>query len=307
MKKICFIGCGNIVKQHAQNLKNNAELYFYSRTQEKADNYNRDFEGKGVFKRFDDVMKSEDIDAVFITTPPDVHKEQIINSLESRKSVIVEKPMVTNQDEIDDLQQVISKSSAGFFMVAENYYYKPVIRIIKDLIQKNKLGKIEHLFVRKTFQQNSTDWRTQYGALLEGGIHFIALISAIVDKQAIEVNAEFPGYTKGTPERTSRVNINFEDNVSAELVYSWNTDSITKGLFQHSKVECENGTVVFESNGIYVHCKGKVIFNRFRDITGFKTMTEDIIDCLDNGKKPLSNFDHAVNDLEIVFKAYSYL
>ena len=81
-----------------------------------------------------------------------------------------------------------------------------------------------------------------------------------------------------------------------------------KGLFQHSRIDCEHGSIVFESNGLYARkIGGKDGQTRLflSDVAGFGSMTDDFFKCLAPGAwNPVSSLKKAQRDLEFVFEAY---
>lgn len=312
MKNICIVGCGAIAEVHAKNLSPFANLFFYSRSRSSAENLQQKFQGKGIFESFDEVLSSSEIDAIAITSPPDCHAEQIIQALSRGKSVLVEKPMCISRSQIQDIEIAVKNSPDVFLIVAENYYYKPSVKKIKELLAAGYLGKIKSVSVQKIFEQEATGWKSSYGALLEGGIHFVALISDIFDAVPQRVEAEFPDREKGKPERFAIARLTYPNHAEAQLRYAWNVKSWGKGLFQHSVIVGESGKINFESNGIYMWIdsekKKGVYLPDLGDLMGYQAMTQDFISCLETpGKKPYSSFEKAKRDLEIVFSAYDNL
>jgi predicted dehydrogenase len=197
-------------------------------------------------------------------------------------------------------------------LVAENYYYKPSLRQIQWIIEQGFVGEVREVQLRKCFSQAAAGWKSGYGSLLEGGIHFVALLSGILNKTPQQVQAEFPGYEAGLPERHSITRLHYAGGVRATLHYAWNVFSPTKGLLQHSRILGDEGRIVFESNGLYVHLKGKrrtrLYFPGFADMMGYGAMARDFVECLNEpGRQPLSGFAEAQRDLDIVFQAYKEL
>ncbi|MCP4723475.1 MAG: Gfo/Idh/MocA family oxidoreductase [bacterium] len=311
MKNICIVGCGFVGLIHAKNLQGRANLYFCGIPKNTAEEFNTKFKGQGVIDSYDDVLESEQIDAVILCTPPNLHKDQIISGIKAGKSVLVEKPMCISQQEVDEIEAFLETREDAFLMVDENYYYKPALIKIRELLDKEFIGNIRKVFVKKVFQQPAVNWKSSMGSLLEGGVHFIAWISGILNDEPVEVRAEFPGNEAGSPERSSILSLVYNGNINAELWYSWNTKSLTKGIFQHSYIEGDKGKIIFESNGIYVRLKSSEkngFFLRLSDVTGYAGMTGDFLKCLDDkNKKPFSDFEKAKRDLGIIFKAYEYL
>ncbi|HPZ09105.1 MAG TPA: Gfo/Idh/MocA family oxidoreductase [Candidatus Eremiobacteraeota bacterium] len=306
MKNICIVGCGNIAKNHIKRLSGSVLLYFYSKFKEDAEKFNKQFGGKGVFHSFNDMLGNSKIDGVVICSPPEFHKEQIISTLSADKAVLVEKPMCISEEEVSEIEEALKKSKSLFLMVAENYYYKPSLKKIKELLKY--IGNIKSLSIKKAFTQNSSDWRSKYGSLLEGGVHFVSFLSDIVDDTPSEVKAEFPGYKEGEPERSSLLDLTYKSGIKGKLTYSWNTKSLPMGVFQTSYIYGDKGQITFESNGLYVYLKSesktKLYIPDPFDLTGNKGLATDFLECLEENKPPYSDFYKAKRDLSIIFQAY---
>ena len=309
MKGVCLVGCGGIGRTHARNLSGRAELYFCSRSRPSAEKLQRELGGGAVLDSFDAVLTHEAVDAVVIASPPQFHAAQVVAALQADKSVLVEKPMCVTPEELDAIGAARATRPDPLFMVAENYYYKPSLALVLRLIEEGRVGRVREVAAQKLFSQPDRGWRREWGALLEGGIHFIALISAITNASPQKVSAEFPEWQPGQQERHSISRLEYADGASAELRYAWNVPSRTRGTFQHSHIEGTEGRIGFESNGMYVWWRGargrKLCFPGLRDMLGYGRMTRDFLDCLaEPGRQPCSDLDKARRDLQIVFAAY---
>ena len=307
MKKICLVGCGTIGKLHARNLANKAELYFSSRSEDSALAYNASFKGAGVFNSLEEAVAREDISGVVIASPPECHKDQVVAALAAGKSVLVEKPMCVSPEEVAEIGEAVTESP-GFLMVAENYYYKPSLEKIKTLISEGTIGEVKYVAVKKLAAQVPAGWKTGYGALLEGGIHFVAFVNDLFDDDPTGVRATIPN-NGSWPERHSVTTLTYKDGVTATLEYSWNTPSLLKGTFQHSRIEGVKGRIVFESNGIYVTvlvgCRIRLFLPGLGDLMGYGAMTRDFLHCLNEcDARPYSDFTRSARDLKVVFEAY---
>jgi len=309
MKKVCLVGCGGIGRLHAKNLSRLAQVFFYSRSRSSAARFQEEFAGGGIFDDFEAVLKEPQIAALVLASPPEYHKEQTLAALQAGKSVMVEKPLCIDAAGLDEIQQVLEKHPELFLMVAENYYYKPSLALLKQLLAQGWIGELKSVAVKKVFSQEAGGWKSGYGALLEGGVHFVALLSDLFDAAPVRVEAEFPGLQPGQPERHSITRLQYPGGAVAELEYSWNTRSLTKGVFQHSYIRGEHGRITFESNGIYVWLnaekKKRLYLPERGDLMGYHGMSRDFIACLgDPSRTPYSDFHKARRDLQIIFTAY---
>ena len=69
----------------------------------------RTYPGIETTSNVEDIFNDNDIDAVCIATPVYLHYELAKKSLESGKSVLVEKPMTATSAEASDLIEIASK------------------------------------------------------------------------------------------------------------------------------------------------------------------------------------------------------
>ena len=307
-KKICIVGCGAIARVHAKHLREKAELHFVSRRRESAEALCSEFGGTTVYDNYEQALQAT-IDGVVICTPPEYHAEQTIVALQHEKGVLVEKPLCADEDALTHLAQAVATHPDVPFLVAENYYYKPSLERLRWILEQGFIGPLQSIRVRKCSMQAAVGWKSGYGALLEGGIHFIALISGLVDLTPISVRAHFPNRIDGEAERHSHVHMDYDSGLNATLHYAWNVPSLTKGVFQHSRIEGEAGHILFESNGLYMCLsspeRSGFFFPGLRDLMGYDAQARDFIACLTDPKRtPRSGFAQAQRDLNIVFQAY---
>ena len=193
---------------------------------------------------------------------------------------------------------------------------------MRETIQWEGIGRVQHMRVGKQSRQAADSWKAAYGALLEGGIHFVALVADLADaalaagadapavRAPLQVEASFPTATAGAAERQSHLRLRYDDELTVELRYAWDVPSWTKGTFQHSRVDGDAGRILFESNGIYVDVRGpgrKGFSLHLSDLMGYGAMTDDFLRCVDSGASPYSSLERARRDLDIIFSAYEAL
>ena len=316
MKKIGLTGCGSIGRLHAENLKGCAEILFHNRTRGRAEAFARKFGGL-VCKSFEELIESAD--GVVIATPPSQHEIEVRAALTAGVSVLVEKPLCTEPEQLERLQDVATRHSKSVLMVAENYYYKPSLLNLKQHIVSGVLGEIKHISAKKLKTQKASGWRSAYGALIEGGIHYVALVADLLDT-SVEImcghpqvtEADFPNWKFGQMERNAVIRLAAINGPTASIHYAWDVPSLTQGVFQHSNITGSQGQIIFESNGIYQRLKTRrrtrLEFPGFVDMSGYKAMMNDFLKSVeDPNHSPYSNFERATRDLEIVFNAYRSL
>lgn len=108
------------------------------------------------------LLDRDDIDAVDICVPNNLHKEISIAAAEAGKIILCEKPLAMNAAEGEEMCQAVEKAGVAN-IVWYNYRRVPAVSLAKQIIDSGKLGKIFHY--RANFLQ---DW-TISADLPQGG------------------------------------------------------------------------------------------------------------------------------------------
>ena len=98
------------------------------------------------------LIARDDIDAVDICTPNNLHKELAIACAEAGKMILCEKPLAMNVEEGEEMCAAVEKAGVAN-TVWYNYRRVPAVTLAKQLIDEGKLGRIFHY--RANFLQ---DW-----------------------------------------------------------------------------------------------------------------------------------------------------
>jgi predicted dehydrogenase len=145
MNKIKFaaVGCGHIGKRHAEMIgrENGAELVALCDIlpEEKLgiENYSVPF-----FSSIDELLNGGvNIDVVNICTPNGYHAEYAIKALESKKHVVIEKPIALSTSDAEKVINTALFVNKQVFCVMQNRYSPPSVWI-KNLVDSGKLGNI---------------------------------------------------------------------------------------------------------------------------------------------------------------------
>ncbi len=108
------------------------------------------------------LVERDDIDAVDICLPNNLHREIAVAAAENGKIVLCEKPLAMNSAEGAEMVDAVEKAGVAN-MVWYNYRRVPAVTLAKKLIDEGRLGKIFHY--RSVFLQ---DW-TISPELAQGG------------------------------------------------------------------------------------------------------------------------------------------
>jgi predicted dehydrogenase len=90
-----------------------------------------------------ELLKRDDIDAIDICTPNNLHKEIAIEAAKAGKMILCEKPLAMDVAEGEEMCQAVEKAGVAN-MVWYNYRRAPAVTLAKQLIDEGRLGRIFH-------------------------------------------------------------------------------------------------------------------------------------------------------------------
>jgi predicted dehydrogenase len=308
---LAFLGCGGITAQHSRTLsrfRHQVRCFYASRSRDRAMAFERRLGGAGSFGSYDEALADGWIDAVLVATPPSSHLDLTLAALRAGKDVIVEKPAFLAATDVDTVRQEMVATGRRV-LVAENYAYKPLARVLRRLLAEEAVGDLRFVRLSAVRRQAPGGWRGDLaqaggGALFEGGVHWIDLL-AHLGPAVRTVRAFRPA--AGEIERSLLLVVEYAGGGVGTLHHSWEVPSPLRGLGL-SRIDGTAGSIVFESNGLFVMAAGRrreLIVPGLRDLRGYQAMFHDLLEALRTGGEPLMTLERARRGLEIVEEAYS--
>jgi predicted dehydrogenase len=178
MEKIKFalVGCGRIVHKHADPLKNHvkkAELVAVCDTVfEKAEQIGKQYE-VNFYHDYNEMLLNEQVDVVCVLTESGNHAKHTIDIVEKyHKHIVVEKPMALTLYDADQMSNVCDKYNKKLFVVKQNRYNLPVMKL-REAIEQGRFGKIimgtvRVRWCRRQDYYDQDKWRGTWA--LDGGV-----------------------------------------------------------------------------------------------------------------------------------------
>lgn len=320
MEKInlCIIGCGSIAKMHsriARTLKSQVNLLYASRSLEKAQQYNAKFKGIGAFGSYEEAFASPDVHAVFICTPHAYHLEHGKLAAKYGKPALIEKPVTRSLQELDELQETV-RQAGTVCMVAENFRFKPLVKVLRQHIDNGDIGDPLIIELNRINRGKIKGWRADAemmggGGLLEGGVHWVDLMVSIGGEvnQVLAIRPTKPYKMIAPFEDNIEVFFKYADGTVGKLLHAWNLQNKIGGS-SVSKIFGTEGNIHFESNGLFALVLGQKSHFRFPgffDLLGFRGMLKHFLECVRENKTPVMSLDVARREMQIVKAAYHSL
>ena len=107
-----------------------------------------ELEVSSTYARYEEMLEKEDLDAVYVATPDQYHRDPVVAALEAGCHVLVEKPMTTRQEEAEEICRVVEKTGRKFQVNFNHRWLSPYHKI-KEMIDEGNLGEPIIGFARK--------------------------------------------------------------------------------------------------------------------------------------------------------------
>ena len=181
---------GNAFANAITEVKNSKLIGIASKSNNKLHTFSKKFKIKpeNCFIDYEDLLKSNEIDAIYISTLNDTHVDLILKCVENNKKILCEKPIGLNLNQAILAFETIKKHNS-FFYEAIAYRSHPQTQNLLELIDNNAIGKIykiESSFVFKVrkikndsrlFNKNSGG-----GAILDLGCYPISFFNLFANE-----------------------------------------------------------------------------------------------------------------------------
>jgi phthalate 4,5-cis-dihydrodiol dehydrogenase len=237
--RLGFIGVGQAVNRMFQSHNDISKLPF--RMAGAADlrphaleRFARDFQCE-TFASAEELCRSSSIDAVYVATPPEYHREHVELAAAHGKHAIVEKPMALTLADCDAM--VTAAEKAGVKLVAgHTHSFDAPIRKMQEVIAGGTLGNLVMLNTWNFNDFNHRPWPTPelhstFGPLLNQGPHQVDIVRQLGGGMVKSVRAQtIPDIDRRTTGGWTCF-LEFENGIPATLVYDARAYFDTAELF----------------------------------------------------------------------------
>jgi predicted dehydrogenase len=140
-----LIGAGDIARKRiAPALRDLPNCEFVSVSRSRADlaeEFANEFGARKWFADWRDLVRDDEIDAVYIATPVFLHAEQAIAAAEAGKHVLCEKPMALSVRECDEMVSACRTCGVKLGIAYYRRFY-PAISRVKEIIASGEIGTV---------------------------------------------------------------------------------------------------------------------------------------------------------------------
>lgn len=145
IQNLLIIGCGSIGERHLRCFQKagRAKILACDNNQECLKRIQSQYQ-VDICENWDEALKSPEISAAVICTPAHLHVPMAIRALEEGKHVLIEKPLSTSLNRVEEL---IKLRDGGNLIAAVAYvlHFVPAIQALKNFLDKGEFGKPLHI------------------------------------------------------------------------------------------------------------------------------------------------------------------
>jgi len=328
--KFGIVGCGRIFKKHLDAITaiGNAQLVSVCDCDiKKAKTASELANGIPYYDSYDEMLSKEDVDLVCILTPSGLHAEKTIDIVNKyKKHIICEKPMALKLEDADDMIQACDENGVRLFVVKQNRYNLPVMKV-REALEHGRFGKmimgtVRVRWCRRQSYYDQAAWRGTWA--LDGGVianqasHHIDMLewmlgdpvsvmavngTYLVDIEADDTCAALIKFRSGAIGIVEATTATRPGDLEGSLSLLGSNGSVVIGGFAVNKLESWS----FEDE---TESQRNAVLEEFSEMPpnvygfGHKRYLEHIIDCLEKNVRALVDGLEGRKSLELINAIY---
>lgn len=191
-------------------------------------------------RNFDDVVADPAITGIAIATRAETHYPIASRALAAGKHVFVEKPLVLDEAEADQL--IAQAHAAGrVLMVGHLLRYHPLFRRMLEIIHSGEYGALRYVY---SDRMSLGKIRTEEDVLWSFAPHDISMVLAIAGEEPVAVTAQGKGWVDPAINDYATAQLSFAGGLKADIRTTW----LSYKKVQQCVAICDRATIVFEDS-----------------------------------------------------------
>lgn len=304
--KVGIVGLGRLGKEYAKNLTfriRSAELIAAcSISEEELEYAKTELEVPHLFQDYDEMLKLQELEAVFVISSTNTHAEHIVKALEAGLHVYSEKPLSSSVEACKQVEAVAAKYPDQLAVVGFVRRYDPSYRYAKQKIEEGAIGK-PYLVRSQTIDKDTVaEWQIQYvkssgGIFHDYNVHDIDLARWFLGAEVESVWSiggayKYPAFAEAGDADHVMSTCRFENGAMAVLNagrtamvgHDTYTEIVgTLGTLRIGRPAALNRVEVYDQHGARQECV-ETFWDRFEE--AFLLIAADFLACILEGRQP---------------------
>jgi UDP-2-acetamido-3-amino-2,3-dideoxy-glucuronate N-acetyltransferase len=177
----------------------------------------KQYNGVGTCLATSDVLARDDIDGIVIASPAETHFNLAREALLADKHVFVEKPLVLDEAEAEELIALAGRRDK-VLMVGHLLQYHPVFLQLKQLALSGELGRINYIYSQRL---NLGKIRREENILWSFAPHDISMILSLAGEEPETVLTTGGNYLHQKIADVTTTHLEFPSGLRAHIFVSW--------------------------------------------------------------------------------------
>jgi phthalate 4,5-cis-dihydrodiol dehydrogenase len=197
-----------------------------ARTREVRERFARDLEARG-HESVEALCTDPNVDAVFIATPHELHREHATMAAEHGKHVVVEKPMALTLEDCDAIIETAERNGVKL-LVGPTMSFAPAVRAMREIIVSGELGPLRMIniwesndFMYRARRPEELEAALGGGVVFNQGPHQADIVRCLAGGMVQSVRASVGVWDAARPvDGSYQVFLQCADGASAMMIYT---------------------------------------------------------------------------------------
>ena len=240
-----IIGFGRMGRQYVDCFKIKSDLFRLSGISSKTSSNVKEL---NFYNSYEDLIKVKEIDAIYISTLNNTHRDLVILANNYNKKILCEKPLGMNFSEVQELHSLLKKKEETF-LEAIAYRAHPIIPTVFEILNDKEVGqikKIESNFgfkVRKIKKESRLfNKKVGGGAILDLGCYPLSFFNLFDKKKDIKVIKSNFELCETDVDIDGEISLKIDNKIDAI-----GKVSLRENLENKCRIHCENAIITIPS------------------------------------------------------------
>lgn len=309
-----IVGIGHIVQSQAlpgfANVRNARPVALVSGDRRKLRRVGKQYDIPDLYSYddFEECLASDDVDAVYIALPNDMHEEYVIRAARAGVHVLCEKPMALDARSCKRMIDACEKAGVKL-MIAYRLHFEPANLRAVELVKRGRIGKPRYFNSSFSFQVQPDNIRVDSerggGPVWDIGIYCLNAARYLFEAEPTEVFAM--GTRRDDPrfsevDETVSVVMRFPDERTASFTCSFGSAPASTFRVSGTKGEIvlENAYEYVGERKLYLTTRGKTKEENFAEVDQFGPEFIYFAECIRRNVEPEPNGWEGLADVRVI-------
>ncbi len=275
----------------------------------------KDFGIRHAFPSREDLCRSPEIDAVFITSPDAMHKGDALLAISQGKAVLCEKPVGMSAGEAKEMAEAASAAGV-LYGVAQNFRWNRTLEWMREEIRTGKIGEPQLASAQFAYPAQSAPrtWiadptLARGGPIGDVGVHCIDALRFVLGREVETVSTlAKKDALSGEVEAVASLGMEMSGEVYATVTVSARAPyrTLVEVSGSDGVLTAENGLTVDRPVAVELRRGGELVEGKTLDnADGYSRMMDDFARALREGESFRASGTDGVTNMRVLDAAYA--